>query len=135
MNSANPLTHQKVSIRVLLVDDHGMVRQGLRDVLESYADIEVVGEAADGKESLDYVEHLRPSVVVMDVSMPRMNGIDATSVIKSRHPETIVLGLSADANQDDRSAMMNAGASAFLRKEAAVDHLYDLIQQSLAGRA
>lgn len=122
------------AIRVLLVDDHMMVRQGLRTVLESYDDIEVVGEAADGKESLECVEHLQPSVVVMDVSMPQMNGIDATMVIKARHPETIVLGLSVNASQDNRTAMTNAGASGFLTKEAAVDQLYDLIQHTIAER-
>ncbi|MBX3300619.1 MAG: response regulator transcription factor [Nitrospira sp.] len=130
----HPPIHPKVSIRVLLVDDHAMVRQGLRSVLESYDDIEVVGEAADGKESLDYVERLRPSVVVMDLSMPQMNGVDATTVIKARHPETIVLGLSVNASHDNRAAITKAGASALLTKEAAVDQLYDLIQQTLAGR-
>jgi len=122
------------AIRVLLVDDHMMVRQGLRTVLESYGDIEVVGEAANGKESLECVEHLQPSVVVMDLSMPQMNGIDATMVIKARHPETIVLGLSVNASQDNRTAMTNAGASGFLAKEAAVDQLYDLIQHTIAER-
>ena len=122
------------AIRVLLVDDHMMVRQGLRTVLESYGDIEVVGEAANGKESLECVEHLQPSVVVMDLSMPQMNGIDATMVIKARHPETIVLGLSVNASQDNRTAMTNAGASGFLTKEAAVDQLYDLIQHTIAER-
>lgn len=122
------------AIRVLLVDDHMMVRQGLRTVLESYDDIEVVGEAANGKESLECVEHLQPSVVVMDLSMPQMNGIDATMVIKARHPETIVLGLSVNASQDNRTAMTNAGASGFLTKEAAVDQLYDLIQHTIAER-
>lgn len=125
---------ERGAIRVLLVDDHMMVRQGLRTVLESYDDIEVVGEAADGKESLECVEHLRPSVVVMDLSMPQMNGVDATTVIKARHPETIVLGLSVNATQYNRTAMTNAGASGFLTKEAAVEHLYDLIQHTIAEK-
>ncbi|MDK2745420.1 MAG: response regulator [Nitrospira sp.] len=126
--------HQKPPIRVLLVDDHSMVRQGLRSLLEGYSDIEVVGEAADGQESLDYVEHLRPSVVVMDLNMPKMNGVDATAVIKSRYPQTIVLGLSVNAGHDNYAAMTQAGASALLTKEAAVDQLYDMIHQALAAK-
>ncbi len=126
--------HQKPRIRVLLVDDHSMVRQGLRSLLEGYSDIEVVGEAADGQESLDSVEHLRPSVVVMDLNMPNMNGVDATAAIKSRHPQTIVLGLSVNADHDNRAAMTRAGASALLTKEAAVDQLYYWIHQALAAK-
>ena len=126
--------HEKPRIRVLLVDDHAMVRQGLRSVLESYPDIEVVGEVADGKESLVTVEHVRPAVVVMDLNMPRMNGIDATAIIKSRHPEIIVLGLSVNAGDDNQAAMVQAGASALLTKEAAVDRLHDLIHDAVATR-
>ena len=130
----NSALHEKPHIRVLLVDDHAMVRQGLRSVLESYPDIEVVGEVADGKESLVTVEHMRPSVVVMDLNMPRMNGIDATAIIKSRHPEIIVLGLSVNAGEDNQAAMIQAGAAALLTKEAAVDQLYDLIHYAVATR-
>lgn len=122
-------------IQVLLVDDHAMVRQGLRSVLESYPDIEIVGEAADGKESLVSVERVRPSVIVMDLNMPQMNGIDATSIIKSRHPEIIVLGLSVNAGEDNQAAMIQAGASALLTKEAAVDRLYDMIHDAVSARS
>lgn len=128
------VSHQRPRIRVLLVDDHSMVRQGLRSLLEGYSDIEVVGEAADGQESLDYVDHLRPSVVVMDLNMPKMNGVDATAAIKSRYPQTIVLGLSVNAGHDNYAAMTQAGASALLTKEAAVDQLYDMIHQALAAK-
>lgn len=127
--------HEKPRIRVLLVDDHAMVRQGLRSVLESYSDIEVVGEASDGKESLVSVEHVRPSVVVMDLNMPKMNGIDATAIIKSRHPDIIVLGLSVNAGEDNQAAMIQAGAAALLTKEAAVDQLYDMIHDAVATRS
>ena len=122
-------------IRVLLVDDHAMVRQGLRSVLESYPDIEVVGEADDGKESLASVERVRPSVIIMDLNMPRMNGIDATAIIKSRYPETIVLGLSVNAGEDNQAAMIQAGASALLTKEAAVDRLYDMIHDAITTKS
>ena len=81
-------------IRVLLVDDHAMVRQGLRSVLESYADVEIIGEASNGTEAVACANRLQPSIVVMDVSIPIMNGIEATRLIKERHPDTIVIGLS-----------------------------------------
>lgn len=127
--------HEKPRIRVLLVDDHVMVRQGLRSILESYPDIEVVGEVADGKESLVSVERVRPSVIVMDLNMPKMNGIDATAIIKSRYPEIIVLGLSVNVGEDNHAAMIQAGASALLTKEAAVDQLYDMIHDAVATRS
>jgi CheY-like chemotaxis protein/anti-sigma regulatory factor (Ser/Thr protein kinase) len=130
----NSSLHEKPRIRVLLVDDHAMVRQGLRSVLESYPDIEVVGEVADGKESIVAVEHIRPAVVVMDLNMPRMSGIEATAIIKSRHPEIVVLGLSVNAGDDNQAAMVQAGASALLTKEAAVDRLHDLIHDAVATR-
>jgi PAS domain S-box-containing protein len=121
-------------IRVLLVDDHAMMRQGLRSVLEAYSDIEIVGEAGDGEEAIAGTERLRPSIVVMDINMPRMNGIEATSRIKQRFPETIVVGLSVNAAHDNQAAMAQAGASALLTKEAAVDQLYRNIQEALRRR-
>ena len=127
--------HEKPRIRVLLADDHAIVRQGLRSILESYPDIDIIGEVADGKESLDSVERVQPSVVVMDLNMPRMNGIDATAIIKSRYPEIIVLGLSVNAGDDNQAAMIQAGASALLPKEAAVDQLYEMIHDAVATRS
>jgi PAS domain S-box-containing protein len=115
------------SIRVLLVDDHAMVRQGLRSVLEGYADVEVVGEAADGEEAVVLAERLKPSVVVMDINMPKKNGIDATAEIKARHPEIVVIGLSVNAAGENQSAMRQAGAAVLLTKEAAVEELYGAI--------
>ena len=130
----DPAPNGTARIRVLLVDDHAMVRQGLRSVLESYDDIEIVGEAADGKQSLDLVERVRPSVVVMDLNMPTMNGIDATAIIKSRYPDILILGLSVNAGDDNQTAMIKAGASALLTKEAAVDQLYGMIHDAMATR-
>lgn len=126
--------HEKPRIRVLLADDHAIVRHGLRSILESYPDIDIIGEVADGKESLASAERMRPSVIIMDLNMPRMNGIDATTIIKSRHPEIIVVGLSVNAGDDNQAAMIQAGASALLPKEAAADQLYDMIHNALATR-
>ena len=120
---------QHANCRVLLVDDHAMVRQGLRCVLDAYADIQAVGEARDGSEAVHLVGELRPRVVVMDINMPRMNGIEATVRIKTLRPETIVIGISVNTGHDTHMAMKQAGAVALLTKEAAVDDLYAVIRR------
>jgi DNA-binding NarL/FixJ family response regulator len=109
---------------VLLVDDHAMVRQGLRTLLESYDDVEVVGDAANGEEAMTLVERLQPTVVVMDINMPRMNGIEATRQIRARHPTIIVVGLSVNAERENQDALRYSGGNILLTKEAAVDQLY-----------
>jgi CheY-like chemotaxis protein len=128
------LHQQEAKIRVLLVDDHAMVRQGLRAVLESYPDVEVVGEASDGEEAVAQVEGLQPTIVVMDINMPKMNGIKATSQITSRFPGSIVIGLSVQAGGENEVAMKQAGAAMLLTKEAAVEELYKAIRESLDVR-
>jgi PAS domain S-box-containing protein len=128
-------THHAVKetdrIRILLVDDHSMVRQGLRTVLDSYPDLEVVGEAADGLDAVAVAERLRPEVVLMDINMPRMNGIEATEQIKTRHPTTVIIGLSVNADRENRQAITKAGAVMLLTKEAAVEELYSAICTSI----
>ena len=119
-------------IRLLLVDDHAMVRQGLRSVLESYPDIIVVGEASNGEEAVASAGLLQPSIVVMDINMPRMNGIQATAAIKARFHDMIVIGLSVQAGGANAEAMSRAGAAMLLTKEAAVDELHDMIQHLIA---
>jgi PAS domain S-box-containing protein len=131
--SASRMTHHvsRSPIRVLLVDDHGMVRQGLRSMLETYPDVEVVGEAADGEQAIARVEQWQPAVVVMDINMPKMNGIDATAAIKARHPGIIVIGLSVNVAGETRDAMLKAGAALILTKEAAVDELHRAVRRSV----
>jgi PAS domain S-box-containing protein len=123
---------QRVS--VLLVDDHAMVRQGLRAVLDAYTNIELVGEAANGEEAVRLVDQQHPMVVVMDINMPKMNGIEATGQIKLRHPETIVIGLSVNAAKESEEAMKRAGAIQLMTKEAAVEQLYDVIHAAVKER-
>lgn len=114
-------------IRVLIADDHAMVRQGLCGLLAGYADIEVAGEAANGQEAVALTTQLQPDVVLMDVNMPGMDGIEATRLIKEVMPSTIVIGLSVQNAGHVGMAMREAGAIAFLNKEAAVEDLYHTI--------
>lgn len=122
-------------IRVLLVDDHAIVRQSLRSVLETYPDFQVVGEACNGEDALQGVRELEPSVVVMDINMPKLNGIEATARIKRTYPQVVVVGLSVNASEQTRAAMTAAGASTLLTKEAAVEQLYEEIKESVLRRS
>jgi PAS domain S-box-containing protein len=117
-------------LRILLVDDHAMVREGLRSILESYADLEVVGEAGDGMEAVKLARTRHPDVVVMDINMPRMDGIAATRQIKQDHPSTAVIGISVQDSAQVEQAMLSAGASKFLTKDRAAGHLYEAILQT-----
>jgi len=126
--------HQKTSaIRVLLVDDHAMVRQGLRCALEVYPNIEVVGEASDGDQAVECVAKVQPTVVVMDIGMPTLDGVGATRLIKMQYPQMAVLGLSVNAPSYHVDAMLKAGAFEVLTKENAVDQLYSAIQRATAA--
>ena len=120
---------------VLLVDDHALVRQGLRSILESYSDVHVVGEAWNGEEAVQLTDELRPSVVVMDINMPKLNGIKATAQIKQRHPDIPVIGLSVNAEMENQKAMQQAGAFTLVPKETAVERLYGSIRHALTGHA
>jgi DNA-binding NarL/FixJ family response regulator len=120
--------------RVLLVDDHAMMRQGLRAILETYADVQVVGDACDGSEALAAVDRLRPHVILMDINMPKKNGIEATADIKARYPDVQIIGLSVNAGHENQVAMLKAGASMLLTKEAAVEQLYSAIQEVVNNR-
>ena len=106
-------------------------RRGLRSVLDGYADIEVIGEASNGEEAVAMTERLRPSLVLMDINMPKMSGVDATSHIKTRHPEIVVIGLSVQAGHEPHLAMLKAGATRLLTKEAAVDQLHHAMLHAL----
>ncbi len=117
--------------RVLLVDDHAMVRQGLRSLLETYHDLEVVAEAADGEQAVHYATRYRPDVVLIDLNLPRLNGIHATRRIKQHTKDIVVIGLSVHASPQAIEALLAAGAAAILSKELAADDLYRTIVQLL----
>lgn len=121
-------------IPVLLVDDHALVREALRRILERYGDVIVVGEASNGKEAVDAVETLLPTIVVMDIHMPFMNGIEATARIKARHPRISVIGLSVSTEKEHHAAMMAAGAAVLIPKEAACERLHSVIKLAVQGK-
>jgi signal transduction histidine kinase len=114
-------------IRVLLADDHKVMRQGLMSMIAGQKGIRVVGEAANGLEAIEQVEVLKPNLVIMDVSMPKMGGVEATRKIRSRWPEVRVIGLSMLMDDHIVSSMRNAGADAFLTKTASLAELLKTI--------
>jgi DNA-binding NarL/FixJ family response regulator len=122
-----------MTIRVFIVDDQQMFREGLRAMLAADADIDVVGEAENGRAALKLVRDAKPDVVVMDVSMPDLNGIEATRQIKSLAPNVRVIALSAHSDQRFVSRMLEAGASGYLLKEGAFDELSRAIRNVAAG--
>jgi two-component system response regulator NreC len=106
-------------IRILLADDHGIVRQGTRSLLEKEPDIEVVGEAEDGRAAVEAAENLLPDVVVMDIAMPHLNGLDASAQIVRRHPEIGVIILSMHEEEDYLVRALSAGVRGYLLKDTA----------------
>ncbi|MEX0647761.1 MAG: PAS domain S-box protein [Balneolaceae bacterium] len=124
-----PADSQKDSrIRVLLVDDHKMMREGLRKIIEEEEDLVVVAEASDGKEAVKMTNEISPDVIVMDVNMPIMNGIEATRTIVSDNPDVRIIGLSLHDSKNVAKAMKKAGASAYLTKTEAVEALCKTIR-------
>jgi two-component system response regulator NreC len=115
-------------IRLLLVDDHQVVRAGLRMLFQAEEDMEIVGEAGSGQEALKAVSELKPDVVLMDVVMSRMSGIEATRRIKEAHPSTAVLALTMHEDEQYFFEMLQAGASGYVPKRAAPDDLASAIR-------
>ncbi len=114
-------------IRVLLVDDHTIVRQGLRSLLDSHEDIEVVGEAENGRQAFEKTEQVIPDIVILDITMPSLNGIEATRQIKKLKPEIKVIVLTVHDSEEYVHQVLQAGASGYLLKESAVSDLVSAI--------
>jgi DNA-binding NarL/FixJ family response regulator len=122
-----------MSIRILLADDHGIIRHGLRSLLEKQSDLEVVGEAEDGRKALALVQQLVPDIVIMDITMPNINGVDATRQITAEFPHVKVIALSIHSNKRFVSDMLKAGASGYILKECLFDELIQSIQAVVDG--
>ena len=122
-------------IRILLADDHVLVRQGTRELLEQEEDMEVVAEAGDGEEAVQLATSHRPDVAIMDIAMPKLNGIEATRQIKALHPATAVLVLTAYDDDQYVFALLEAGAAGYLLKDVHVTELIRAIRAVHAGES
>jgi len=122
-----------MTISVLIADDHAIVRDGLRLLLETQPDIQVVGEAANGREAFQKVRKLRPDIVLMDIAMPELNGIDATREIIAVSPATRVIVLSMHTSREHIYRALQAGAAAYLLKESAGNEVLQTLRIVKAG--
>jgi len=122
-----------MSIRIILVDDHAITREGLRSLIEKQADMEVIGDAKDGRKAVELVRELSPDVVITDISMPNLNGVDATRQIVRDFPKIKVVALSIHSNRAFVADMLKAGASGYVLKECTFDELVDAIRTVIDG--
>jgi DNA-binding NarL/FixJ family response regulator len=122
-------------IRILLADDHAVVRQGFKMILDAQADMEIVGEAANGRQAVDLAEQLRPDVVVMDVSMPELNGIEATRRLASSLPRARVVALSMHKDSVYVREILRAGARGYLLKDSGAADLVAAIRAVASGES
>ncbi len=120
-------------IRVLLADDHVVLREATAELVDHQPDMEVVGQVGTGEETLELVEALRPDVVVMDIAMPRIDGLDATRKIIANYPDTHVLVLSAHENTNHVISLLKAGATGYLHKTVSLNDLLDAIRSTSQG--
>jgi len=121
-------------VRILLAEDHALVRAGIRSLLASVADLEVVGEAGDGREALAILEKIPADVVILDITMPGMNGLEAASRIAERWPATKVIILSMHSNEEYVSRALRAGAAGYLLKDAGTSELEAAIRAVVRGQ-
>ena len=121
-------------IRVMIVDDHSMVRTGLATFIKVKPDLELVGEARDGQEALRLCEQLQPDVILMDLVMPKMDGVDATRAIRERWPQVQVIALTSFQEKELVQNALQAGAISYLLKDVSTDELAEAVRAAHAGR-
>ena len=122
-------------IRIIIADDHKVVREGTRELLQKENDLEVVGEAGDGEEAVDLVKKLKPDVVIMDIAMPRLNGIEATNQIKELFPRMAVLILTGYDYDQYVFALLEAGAAGYLLKDVRGQEVIEAVRAVHAGES
>lgn len=127
MTQSNP-------IRVLLVDDHMVVRSGLSTVLSVYDDLKLVGEAGDGEEALRLCERLQPDVILMDLLMPKMDGVTAIKAIKDRWPQIQIIVLTSFKEKEYVEGALKAGANGYLLKDVSAEELVNAVRRAVAGQ-
>lgn len=121
-------------VRILIADDHAIIREGLKMILESLSDMDVVGEAGDGRDALEKAGTLRPDVIIMDIAMPELNGIEATRMILGRLPAVRVIILSMYHTNEHVFRAMQAGARAYLLKESAGFSVVNAVRAVMKGQ-
>jgi len=122
-----------MSIKVLLVDDHAIIREGLRSLLEKQPEMEVIADTDDGRRAIELVRELLPNIVIMDISMPGLNGIEATRQIIAEFPDVKVIALSIHSKRRFVADMLSAGATGYILKECLFDELVQAIKAVAAG--
>ncbi len=115
-------------IRILLVDDHALIREGIRTLLEHHEDFVIVGEANNGEEAIEVTKLVLPDVVLMDVNMPRINGIEATKSLTQKHPSVRVIGLSVHEDKHIEQMLLEAGAAMYVTKGSVAKQLVEGIR-------
>ena len=121
--------------RLLIADDHDLIREGIRTMLARESDLEVVGEAENGREAVEFCRELRPHLVLMDVRMPEMDGLDATRAIKADHPEVSILIITTHASTEYLLEAVEAGAAGYVLKDAPKRQLVDAVRKTLTGES
>ncbi len=124
----------KQPIRVMLVDDHEMVRRGLAVFLQSFDDLVLVGEAANGREAIDFLQDIDPDVILMDILMPEMGGIEAAQAIHDQHPEIKIIAMTSFEDEDLVKQAISSGVIGFLMKNTSIDELAAAIRNAAAGK-
>lgn len=127
-------SNNRPTIRIMLVDDHAVVRSGLRAFLMVFEDLLLVAEAADGEEAVRICGRVQPDVILMDLVMPRMDGVTATREIRTRYPQVQVIALTSFKEEEMVQNVLKAGAIGYLLKNVAADQLVDAIRAAFAGR-
>ena len=122
-----------MSIKILLVDDHAIIREGLRSLLEKQPEMEVIADTDDGRKAIELVRELLPDIVIMDITMPGLNGIEATRQITAEFPDVKVIALSIHSKRRYVADMLSAGATGYILKECLFDELVQAIKAIAAG--